>query len=329
MRFGFTEDQIELQATAARFANDRFALGSIGEREGRSVDRRTWHEMAELGLFGLLLDEGDGGSGLGSVDAAIVFEQLGQHLVPGPVLWTVLAAGLVDGAATGRALVGGVGASDVTQGAAVLEHAGDLDVLLVLHPDRVVAHRPADLAPPEPLDPLDTLTPVGRVTGLDQPGIVVGDADTAARVRLVGTVLAAAMLVGIAARSLDVARAYALEREQFGTPIGSFQAIKHLLADMHVLTSLAQSETYAAASIVQDPGGGDPARAAARAKGLAGRAAIEVTTSAIQVHGAMGFTWEMLPNHLLKRAWVLEQGFGTSDAHALALGAAIIGAQGT
>jgi alkylation response protein AidB-like acyl-CoA dehydrogenase len=106
-------------------------------------------------------------------------------------------------------------------------------------------------------------------------------------------------------------------------PIGSFQAIQHVLADMYVRTALARSATYAAAAVLDDPGIGDPVRASAAAKLLAGEAALENARAAIQVHGGMGFTWAMLPGYLLKRAWVLEHAFGSADAHALALGSCI------
>lgn len=325
MEFRLDSGQVELQQTMARFCAERLPHDSVGEREGMPTDRALWHEMAALGMFGLLLDDAAGGSGLGVVDGALVFEQLGSHLVPGPVLWTVLAAPLVDGAADGRELVGGVDATAVEDGAALVEHAADLDVLLVVSDEDVVAHRTADLAPPTSLDPLDPLTPVGRFTGL-AAGRPAGGADAAAALRLLGTVLSAALLVGLAARAVEVARDYALERHQFGVPIGSFQAVKHLLADMHVRSGLAQSSTYAAAAVVQEPGGDDPARAAAAAKLLASDAAIANAGAAVQVLGGMGFTWDMPPNHLLKRAWVLEQGFGAADDHALHLGSTLAAA---
>jgi alkylation response protein AidB-like acyl-CoA dehydrogenase len=131
------------------------------------------------------------------------------------------------------------------------------------------------------------------------------------------------MLLGVSDAALDASRRWALEREQFGVPIGSFQAVQHLLADMYVRTALARSATYAAAATLDDPLIGDPVRAAAAAKLLAGEAALANARVAIQVHGGMGFAWEMPPHYLLKRAWVLEHAFGDADAHALALGTAI------
>ena len=169
---------------------------------------------------------------------------------------------------------------------------------------------------------MDPLTRMGRVTGL-AGGEPVGARDTADRLRTVGTLLTAAMLSGVSARSLDVAREYALERQQFGAPIGSFQAVKHMLADMYVRSVSAQSATYAAAAVIHDPGSDDPARAVAGAKLLAADAAIVNAGAAVQVLGGMGFTWHMLPNYLLKRAWALDNDFGVIEEHELFLGSTL------
>jgi alkylation response protein AidB-like acyl-CoA dehydrogenase len=324
MEFALDAGQLELQQTVARFCADRVPLDTIAAREGVPVDRAAWRDMAALGVFGLLVPEDAGGSGLGVVEAALLFEQLGSSLVPGPVLWTALAAPLVAGAALGDVLVGGAIVETGDDDPLIVEHAADADVVVVVRDDTVTAHRTADLAPPEPLLPLDPLTPVGRFRDLGG-GERVGGGDVARELRTLGMVLSAAMAVGVAERALEVARGHALERHQFGVPIGSFQAVKHLLADMHVRHGLAQSAVYAAAALVQDPRDDDPAVAAARAKLLAGDAAIGNASTAVQVLGGMGFTWAMLPNHLLKRAWVLEQAFGTADEHASALGAALVG----
>jgi alkylation response protein AidB-like acyl-CoA dehydrogenase len=322
MEFQLDPGQVELQETVARFCADRWPLDAVAEREGVPVDRVAWRELAALGVFGLLVPEDRGGSGLTILDAALVFEQLGAHLVPGPVLWSVLAAPRLSSAADGEAIVGGVEAAAVGGGVALVEHATDLDLLLVLHHDRVVVHRMADVPVLEPLTPLDPLTPVARVMGLEG-GETLGDGPTATWLERVGTVLTAAALVGVAGQALETARAHALEREQFGVPIGSFQAVKHLLADRYVAVTLAQSATYAAAAVLDDPGAEDPDRSAAAAKLLAAEAAIDGAGTAIQVLGGMGFTWAMPPHHLLKRAWVLEQSFGDAGAHALALGRAL------
>jgi len=321
MDFRLDEEQLELQDTVRRFCTARFALERITQRDGQPTDRAAWRELAELGVFGLLLPE-PGGLGLGVVEGAIVLEQLGAHLVSGPALWSTLGARCVPGAASGDRLVGGVEQIAPNGEPILVEHAGEIDALLVLRADGVFAWAAADLPAFEPVAPLDPLTPVGRFDALPT-GTRVGDVHDASRMRLVGTVLSAAMLLGVSDAALESSRRYALVREQFGVPIGSFQAIQHMLADMYVRTALARSATYAAAAVLDDPGIGDPLGAGAAAKLLAGEAAVENARAAIQVHGGIGFTWEMLPNYLLKRAWVLEHTFGGADSHAFSISASI------
>jgi len=322
MDFRLDEAQLELQDTVRRFCAARFAPERIAGRDGQPIDRAAWREMAELGVFGLLVSEDGGGLGLGVVEGAIVFEQLGAHLVSGPTLWSTLAAPSIEGAASGDCLVGGVERIASDDEPVLVEHAEEIDSLLVLRADGVFACARSELPAVAPLAPLDPLTPVGRFDALPR-GTRVGDADDASRMRLMGTVLSAAMLLGVSDAALESARRYALVREQFGVPIGSFQAIQHMLADMYVRTALARGVTYAAAAVVDDPGIGNPLATSAAAKLLAGEAALENARVAIQVHGGIGFTWEMLPNYLLKRAWVLEHAFGNADAHAFSISASI------
>jgi len=322
MDFRLDEEQLGLQDTVRRLCADRFAPERIAEREGQPIDRAAWRALAELGVFGLLAREEDGGLGLGVVEGAIVFEQLGAHLVSGPALWSTLAAPCIAGAASGDRLVGGVEQLGSNDEPVVVEHAGEIDSLLVLRADGVFACAGSELPTARTLAPLDPLTPVGRFDALPR-GTRVGDADDASQLRLVGTVLCAAMLLGVSDAALASSRRYALAREQFGVPIGSFQAVQHMLADMYVRTALARSATYAAAAVIDDPGIGDPLGAGAAAKLLAGEAALENARAAIQVHGGIGFTWEMLPSYLLKRAWVLEHTFGDADSHAYSISSSI------
>jgi alkylation response protein AidB-like acyl-CoA dehydrogenase len=150
-------------------------------------------------------------------------------------------------------------------------------------------------------------------------GEQVGDAATATKLRLDGTVLTAALMVGSAQAVTELAVEYAKERVQFARPIGSFQAVKHILADMQTRASVAQAALYAAGVMVDDPEVGDPVRAASAAKITAGEAAILNGKSAIQVHGGMGFTWEVDAHLHLKRAWFLDTTFGSVDHHSDAL----------
>ena len=323
MDFRLDEGQVALQDAVAGFCASRLPLDGIPAREAAPVDPSMWRELADLGVFSVLVPEADGGLGLGVAEAALVFEQLGRHLVAGPLTWSALAPTVLPVPTDGGRVIGGFDAAGGNGDDPILvEHASALDLLLVLHDDRIVAIERVDLPAPAASEPLDPLTPVGRFAALPG-GTEVAGADEAARVRARATVLTAALQLGVAETALDVARDYSLEREQFGQPIGTFQALKHMMADMFVRASLARSATYAAAAVLDDPAVGHAARSVSAAKLLAGEAAIENARASVQVLGGMGFTWEMLPNHLLKRAWVLESAFGSSTAQALSISASV------
>jgi alkylation response protein AidB-like acyl-CoA dehydrogenase len=108
---------------------------------------------------------------------------------------------------------------------------------------------------------------------------------------------------------------YVKEREQFGRVVGSFQAVKHLLAESLVRVELARAAVLSAAVTLDDPASGDPAVASSSAKVLADDAATTGGRTCVQVHGGMGFTWEVLAHLYLKRAWVQETSFGATAEH--------------
>ena len=137
----------------------------------------------------------------------------------------------------------------------------------------------------------------------------------AQRWRLEGGALVAAQLFGIAEATQELATAYAKTREQFGRSIGSFQAIKHILADTFVRQELARAAAYAAGATLDHPEVGEPARAVSSAKVVAGDAALANSRACIQVHGGMGYTWEMPCHYYLKRTWVLAGLFGSGEEH--------------
>ena len=271
-------------------------------------------------MFNLCLAESAGGVGLGLPEAVLVFEELGRALVPGPLVATHLAAGLVDGAADGAAVVGLV--ERPMPGAAiplVVEYLSDLDTLLVLSDEGVAAVDPATLDATAVHRPMDPLTPLWIVTALPE-GTPLGGSELSTRWRRDGALLTAALQVGSAGWSTDLATAYAKQRTQFGRVIGGFQAIKHICADMLVRTEVARVAVQAAAVTIVQPDVGDALVAALGAKLLADEAALANGKSCIQVHGGMGFTWEV-PAHLaFKRARVLATQFGTDDELAEWLG---------
>jgi alkylation response protein AidB-like acyl-CoA dehydrogenase len=205
----------------------------------------------------------------------------------------------------------------------VVEHQPDLDALLVIDDAGIRRLDPATV-PTEPVRrPVDALTPMWLVTGDVPDGEPVADAAAAVQARLEGIVLTAALQLGLALRATELATAYAKEREQFGRVIGSFQAVKHLCADMLVRAEVARAAVYAAAVALDGRSDDDPARAAAVAKTMAGDAAIANGKSGIQVHGGIGFTWEVDAQRFWKRASVLDTHFGNSDEHAEAVAATL------
>ncbi|MDL5202211.1 acyl-CoA dehydrogenase family protein [Streptomyces sp. ALI-76-A] len=285
MRFHLTDDQRALrdgvrQLLARRF--DREALWAAVAAPG--LDRALWRALGEAGFFALRLPEADGGVGLGLPEAVLAFEEAGRALLPGPLIATHLAAGSVPGAATGEAVVTAVDGG-------LVEWLAEADVV---HggADRAPLPRPGEAVPLRSVDPL---TPLHRVPG---PGPGLGpDRARAGDPALVAVLLTAAEQLGTATRVCELAVQHARTREQFGQPIGAFQAVKHLCADMLVRAEVARAAVYAAA-VTAGPAD------IATARLLAGEAALRSTRDCLQVHGGMGFTWESEVHLHLKRAWV-------------------------
>lgn len=325
MDFELSELQTELAEGIGRLCQGSFGLEAVRAREGADqvVDRAGWRQLGQAGVFGLCLAEASG-VGLGMAEAVVVFEELGRALVPGPLVGSHLAAGLIDGAESGTTVAGllelPTGGSGVVP--LVAEHLADVDVLLVLGPAGITAVDPSTVGATRLSRPMDPLTPVWTLDG-PPDGEPVAGPEVADWWRRDGSVLTAALQVGLAGWATQLAVDYAKERHQFGRPIGTFQAVKHLCADMAVRTELARCAVQAAAVTIDQPDVGDGRAAAAGAKLLADQAAVANGRACIQVHGGMGFTWEV-PAHLaFKRARVLATQFGTADQLAESLAATL------
>lgn len=324
MDLTLTADQRALRAGLRDYLQDNWTPERLrSAADNPAVDGKDWRALAEMGIFGLTLSEAAGGMGLGMADAVIVFEELGRALVPGPLVATFLAAGVVPGVEDGGAVVTIL---DAEEPVGVVEHLQsathvvvvDGDGLFLLPADRLTA-TPAAI-------PLDPLTPVSQVRSVSEArslGERIGSAADAARWRLTGAALTSALQVGVAKGGLDLAVRYARERTQFDRLIGSFEAVKHLLAESLVRIDLARAAVLVAALTIDDPQAGDPEAAVSVAKVLADNAATEGGRCCVQVHGGMGFTWEVLAHLYLKRAWLLETCFGSADEHASRLAAAL------
>ncbi|MER6097859.1 acyl-CoA dehydrogenase family protein [Streptomyces sp. NPDC001728] len=277
MDFRLSEDQRALSRGVRDLLEGRFDREALRAAvDAPALDRELWRELGEAGFFALRLPEDDGGVGLGLPEAVLVFEEAGRALLPGPLVATHLAAGSVPGAAEGTVVV-----TEADEG--LVPWLDEADVVI------------GDADGAVPMRSVDPLTPLHRVPGERRHGeggrLAGGDG------RLVAALLLAAEQVGSAGWATEAAVGYAREREQFGQPIGAFQAVKHLCAGMLVRTELARAAVRAA-SVTADP------VEIAGAKLLADTAAVGNARDCLQVLGGMGFTWEADVHLHLKRAWV-------------------------
>jgi alkylation response protein AidB-like acyl-CoA dehydrogenase len=295
MYFLPTADQLALQRGVRELLDDRFPL----EQLPGGYDAGLWESLTETGVFSLRSE-----LGLGLSDAVLVFEELGRACVPGPLVGTFLIGGSVAGPIT---------VVDPDRQPLLVSHLDVAAGVLVLAADgSYVAEPVTGVALSDPTDPLTPLHEFAAVPDLPATRL----SETTAELRATGAVLTAALQVGLASRLTELAVDYAKTREQFGKPIGSFQAVKHLCADMFVRAELARAAVHSAAVMLDDPEIGDAIRAVHGAKLLADEAATTNGRACIQVHGGMGFTWEVPVHFFAKRAWLQATEFGTADEHA-------------
>jgi alkylation response protein AidB-like acyl-CoA dehydrogenase len=300
--FRLTDEQRALRAGMRelldkRFPRERMRAALDASADRTPLDRALWRELGEAGLFSM------GQDGMGPAEAVLVFAEAGRALLPGPLVATHLAAGVVPGAAAGTAIVAGCDG-------ALVDHLADADAVLLIGEHTVGVCEPSTLAG-EALRSVDPLTPLHRVRTTSG-----STAANASHVWRQAVLLTAAEQSGSAARTVELAVAHAAERRQFGRPIGAFQAVKHLCADMLVRAEMARTAVYAAAVT------GDYAEIAA-AKLLADEAAVGNSRDCLQVFGGMGFTWEADVHLHLKRAWVRAERFAPRAAVEEGLAAAL------
>ena len=305
MELEFSPEQEELRASV-RAVLEKECPPSVA-REG--AWEPLWKQLIALDWPGLTIPEDAGGLGMTFVDLAVVVEELGRVIAPGPFLPTVTQ--LVPALQS-------AGATDLLQAVATGELTGALvfDEHVMLPADRVAVIRDGELhfaIDPEitPMPQFDLSRPLARVAiGATER---VGPVDEA-RVMEEATGALAIEMVGTCQTIFDRTLEYAKEREQFGVPIGSFQAIKHKLTDMYVALSRARACAYfAAATIAED----DPRRslAVSMAKAAASDAQHLICQDGIQIHGGIGYTWEHDLHLFVKRAKADDAFLGSGTDH--------------
>jgi alkylation response protein AidB-like acyl-CoA dehydrogenase len=283
MDFALTEEQQELKSAARAWLSERYPL----DRDFDAPQDDRWAELAELGWLGVSVSEEEGGVGLGFLEEALLLEEMGYALYPGPYLGTVgfalsalgpedrtaVAAGTTKWSAEIRGLVPWLGSVD-----SVVGMDGN-------------AHDAAG----EELTSVDPARPLGRLEAGDGTPLPGGRDIPRARAAM------AAEAVGIAQHVLELGIQHASTREQFGKPIGVYQAVSHQLANTYADVELARSLAYWAAWCVAEDDEQAPVAAAA-AKAFAAEAAVAACERSIQVHGGTGFTWEHPLHRFYKRA---------------------------
>ncbi len=300
MRFSFSDDQIAFRDAVRELLEKECTPAHVRAAWTNDTGRvpGLWAKLAEMGVIGMLAPEPAGGLGLTMVDLVLILEETGRGALPEPIVETaafgVPLLGRADlTVATGSPFVAWADTADVVMTSAGRFERGAME--LIPHPSVDGARRLFEV----------------RGTGQAQSP----DALAAAFDR--GAIGTAAQQCGLAQRMLDLTAEYAKERRQFGVPIGSFQAVKHHLANARIALEFARPLVYRAAATL------DPAHVS-MAKSKADEAALTTAKAALQCHGAIGYTTEYDLHLYMKRAWVLARSMGDGRFHRTRVGATIL-----
>jgi acyl-CoA dehydrogenase len=360
MEFALSDEQRALQDAVRSYLRDRFGPTEVravfDDPAGDGDPSELWKAIGEQGWLAVLVPEEYDGIGLGLLDASVIARAFGAGTVPGPWLGTVLTAEavrlagsadqqkswlprLASGEIRGAVAIHRPGSSPLPANAPatasggklsgkldLVEYAGIADVLVVAAPDGLYLIDPKSdgvtLTQCEALDRTTRLFTVdldgaaGEKLESSTPEVLQELIDRAA-------VLVANDLVGIARKALTETVEYDKTRVQFGKPVGSFQAIKHDLADLHVMVTMAEhAATYAAYAVDADLP--DKTIAVSIAKSKAADTARKATSDMIQYHGGIGYTWEHDAHFYFKRAKRLEYAYGDAAQHRERIAAALL-----
>lgn len=321
MRADMTSEQREFaayvrQALAVRFSPDHLRSSWQSPNHIEPI----WDALGELGIVGMLVPARAGGAGAETIDIALVLEELGRAAIAAPVEGTIVAALLLrerdEPEATKylEAISRGDLIVSMATESGLVPHGASADVILRANGEFVELLENSQVQ----LSPFDSVDPGSALARLDshEPGWSIG---TASMFEVTASWVSALLLVGLADRLVDMARAHVVTRKQFGRFIGEFQAIKHRLADTAVALEAARGLAWHAAYCAAHDLDQLP-MAASTAKSAANSAARIARAAALQVHGGLGFTWEHDLHLYIQRTRVLESSFGTTRALRTAVG---------
>ena len=327
MRFEFDEEQRMLQKSVRDLLEQRCSASEVRAAWSRADGRvpELWQRLAELGVLGITVPAIHGGLGMGELDLVLVLEEAGRAALPEPLVETValgapllaelggeIAAHWMPKVATGAATFG-VGLEPWPY----LSHARGADLLLLERAGAVYALSPERVTLiAQPV--ADGSRRLERAVWEARDGDCIASGRTARELlestRDRAALATAAELVGLAARLLEMSVTHAKTREQFGRPIGGFQAVKHQLADALLALSFARPLVYRAAYSLAR-GAADASLHASMAKAASADAAQRVARTALQVHGAIGYSFEYDLHLYLKRVWALSAAYGDALFH--------------
>jgi alkylation response protein AidB-like acyl-CoA dehydrogenase len=316
MEFTFSDEQQELSATVRSLLTKRADSAAVRAATASEAgyDEALWQTLCEqIGAAALAVPERYGGAGFTLLESMIVLEEVGRSLAPSPLLASVVTAEALLAGGTGEAkaeLLPRVAAGEVAAFGVPGEPAPFADqatVLVVAGDSLLLADGPGSWLP--------SMDQTLRLGSVPTEGSPIGDAAGAGeRAALVGAVGVAALSAGLAARALEMTVAYSKERVQFGRPIGSFQALKHRMADLLVLVEMSRSASWAA-SYALATGAPNAEQLAHVAKSYCSDALSKVAAETVQLHGGIAITWEHDAQLVFKRAHALAQLFGQPHRH--------------
>ncbi len=365
MDFEFSSEQEQLRDSVRKFLAERapitpFVRGQIGPDPSADAARAVRQGLVDLGATSLLIPEEHGGAGMTMVDMAVVLEELGRAVFPGPFLSSAVVAAtligqagaprdqafLLPGIASGEsvATVGlweagrrGNWSRPATTGTATADgwavngikiqvaDGARADVILVVAADASVrglgvfaVKTDAPGVSIQPVGTVDATRPVATITFTDAPAWRMGEGDATVAVSATVDRWNTALVLdglGAAERALEISVDYAKERRQFDQPIGAFQAVQHLCADMLRDVELGRAVAYYAAWADEGADAAERHRAATMAKAFASDGFYRVGASAVQVHAGIGFTWEHDIHLFYKRTLSMQETAGSTSDH--------------
>ncbi|MGA8144218.1 MAG: acyl-CoA dehydrogenase family protein [Candidatus Acidiferrales bacterium] len=348
MQFGLSESQEMLKDNARKFFAGECPMEEVRRlmETDTAYDPALWSKMAEQGYTGIIFPEEFGGVGLGKVELALLMEEAGRALLPGPLFSTVALAGaVIDSIASPelkKKYLAPICSGDARSTVAFLESSaswdpaeiqiaaagGSLTGEKLFVPDAavadfivVVARNGVFIVVPNapglriaPMSGMDLTRKLYRMEFQHTPAEKIGDSSALAKAFDVATTALVSEMVGGMQRTLDITVEYAKMRKQFGKPIGMFQAVQHQCADMYLETESSRSAAYYAAWALEENAPDAPV-AVSIAKMYASDASRTVGNRGIQVHGGMGFTWENDVHLYYRRAKYSETAFGDATYH--------------